>query len=454
MDTSKVSSLLQMGRITGRSREGLTIVDYAFMLMRGIVVAGGGVWLIFHPYPAALKLWLLTLFLIFIVYSLIIHALILIWPQKVETIYLVCLSLDLIFTGLSIKLSGGLNSIVFLVIYPLVALHSFYYGFYRGVALAAVASFVYFVAVYDQWGILHWTDLLFRIAVIFIIAGFLGFIAEKERYDRDELVKTQLRLNALQKDLESAYKNLQDVKTQVEQSEKLASIGRLSAELAHEINNPLDGIKNCLAVIERDSEDTQLKKKYIELMGEAICDIENAVRNLLDYAKRHEPTLEKVDVTSILQRTIIMAEYKLQKTGIHVDTEFEDDLPHILGDPHQLQEVFFNIILNAIDAMPKGGRLTIEVRGIGNFVDIKIIDTGVGIPQEELANIFQPFYTTKPLGEGTGLGLPVSLDIVRKHHGTINVYSEVGIGSIFSITIPVAIKDQERSNIMEATHRI
>ena len=178
------------------------------------------------------------------------------------------------------------------------------------------------------------------------------------------------------------------------------------------------------------------------MIDEALCDIENAVRDLLDYAKRHEPKLEKVDVTGILQRTIAMAEYKLQKTGIEVETEFDDDIPCIFGDPHQLQEVFFNIILNAIDAMPKGGRLTIEARGLGNFIDIKIMDTGIGIPQEDLGNIFQPFHTTKPLGEGTGLGLSVSLEIVKKHSGTINVYSEVGIGTVFSITLPIALQDK------------
>jgi signal transduction histidine kinase len=140
-----------------------------------------------------------------------------------------------------------------------------------------------------------------------------------------------------------------------------------------------------------------------------------------------------------------MAEHKLQKIGIEVETNFDSAIPYVIGDPHQLQEVFFNIILNAIDAMPNGGHLTVETAGIGNFVDIKIIDTGIGIPQEELGNIFQPFYTTKPLGEGTGLGLPVSLEIVKKHNGTINVYSEAGVGTVFSITLPAASKIEDKT---------
>ena len=154
-----------------------------------------------------------------------------------------------------------------------------------------------------------------------------------------------------------------------------------------------------------------------------------------------------------------MADYKLQKTGIKIETDFNAGLPHIMGDPHQLQEVFFNIIINAIDAMPDGGSITIVARGVGKCVDIKIADTGTGIPEEDLGNIFQPFYTTKPLGEGTGLGLPVSLEIVRKHNGTMEVYSEVGVGTVFNITLPAAVdfKDSvytEEGKEGGATYRI
>ncbi len=442
-DTLRISSLLQRAEIEESGIKGLTVVDYVFMLMRGIIITGGFFWLILHPYPDMLKFWLASLFLVFIVYSLVIYWLIFTRPRKIETIYLVCLSLDLLFMGIFIKF----NSIVYLVSYPLVALHSFYYGLYRGIILAFVASLIYIIAIHDQWGLVVWTDVILRISVIFLMAGFLGFISEKERHDRDQLILTQTRLEFLQNELEKAYKNLQDVKSQIEQTEKLASIGRLSAELAHEINNPLDGIKNCLTVIKNEFEDPQRKKRYLELIDEALYDIECAVRNLLGYAKKHEPVWEEVDINGVLERTIIMADYKLQQTGVKVETGFESDLPRIIGDPHRLQEVFFNIIMNAIDAMPKGGRLTIETAKIGNFADIKIIDTGIGIPQEHLHKIFQLFYTTKSLGQGTGLGLSVSLDIIKKHNGSINVASEAGGGAIFSIILPISAGNKDKSNI-------
>lgn len=239
MHTSEILSLLQTAGIKDSTIKGLTVVDYAFMLMRGIVVAGGFFRLTLHPFPDNLKFWLVGLFLVFIIYSLIIYGFIFTWPSKIETIYLVCLSLDLIFTGIFIKLTGGFNSIILLSIYPLVALYSFYYGFYRGMALATVASLVYIIAVYNQWGGLLWLDLIFKGSIIFLVAGFLGSLSGKMKYDKNELEGTRAKLLLFQKELEEAYKNLQDVKPQVEQSEKFASIGRLSAELAHEINNPL-----------------------------------------------------------------------------------------------------------------------------------------------------------------------------------------------------------------------
>lgn len=451
MNTKKIafSSVLQEIEAGERGIRDFTIMDHAFILMRCIVVIGGLVYLIAYPYPENIKPYLIGLFFIFVVYSLVIYALIFALPKRIEPLYFVCLSLDVVFAGIFIKLSGGFFSIVFLIVYPLVALHAFYYGFFRGVALAAVVAVVYLAAIHDQRGTTVWPDIAFRISIMFLLAGFLGFISEKEKYDKDELIKIRLNLESLRKELDSAYKNLQGIKSQIEQTEKLASVGRLSAELAHEINNPLDGIKNCLAVIKNETEKPQRKKQYLELIDEAIYDIECAVRNLLDYAKKHEPVWQEVDINGILQRTIVMADYKLQNTRIEVKTSFDADLPNIIGDPHKLQEVFFNVILNAIDAMPGGGALTVETRKIGNSVDIKIVDSGAGIREEDWSHIFQPFYTTKKQGQGTGLGLSVSLEIVRRHDGNITVYSEHGKGAVFSITLPISAMNKDKSNIRE-----
>ncbi|MBI5892404.1 MAG: hypothetical protein HZB79_01935 [Deltaproteobacteria bacterium] len=424
-------------RLTNKDEaEGLTIVDYAFAFLRAIVIAGGLLWILFHPFPLAVKSNLIYIFLVFIVYSVFLQFVIFTYPSRVEKVYFAALILDMVFIGLFIRLSGGFNSNVFLAFYLLVALHSFYYGLSKGLTLALASSLTYTLIVFDELNAILWTDMILRAATMFVIAGFLGFLSEKTRHDKNEMLKAKNEMKGLEANLTKAYNNLQDVKKQVEQSEKLASIGRLVAELAHEINNPLDGIKNCLNVLMIETEDAVLRERYFQLMQEGIREIEQTVMDLLEYAKQHEFKLEPVDINEVIKRTILMGEYKFNKQGINVRTNLNGQPLDVIGDSHHLQQVFFNIIFNAIDAMPNGGMLTIETRKENGFAAIEITDSGTGISKKDLSKIFMPFYTTKKLGEGTGLGLPISMGIVKRHNGQMDVYSYVNMGTCFRITLP------------------
>ncbi|MBI5683086.1 MAG: hypothetical protein HZC45_07985 [Deltaproteobacteria bacterium] len=416
---------------------GLFIVDYAFALLRVVVILGGFLWLLFHPFPQPIRGSLTYLFAAFVVYSVFLLLTVFIWHDKVEKIYLAALAIDMGFIGLFIKLSGGFQSNIFVAFYLLTALHSFYYGLIKGLTFAFLTSLVYIITIFNDWETVLWTDMVIRTATIFLIAGFLGFLSERTRHDREEILKMNMELTTLTSNLNSTYNNLQEVKRQVEQSEKLAAIGRLVAELAHEINNPLDGIKNCLNVLTIEKDDTELRERYFKLMQESVRDIEQSVIDLLEYAKQHDFKLEMVNVNDVVKRTILMGEYKFNKYGIKVKRLLEEDLPDIHGDPHHLQQVFFNIIFNAIDAMPNGGSLMIETRREDGFVGVEITDTGTGIPKKDIEKIFMPFYTTKKLGEGTGLGLPISAGIVRRHNGQMDVYSYLNIGTTFRIILPI-----------------
>lgn len=417
--------------------QGLNIVDYVFALLRGIVILGGVLWLFFHPFQQPVKNNLIYIFTVFTAYSIILLFTVFRWYDKVDKIYLAALAIDMLFIGLFIKYSGGFQSNVFVAFYLLIALHSFYYGLNKGLILASISSLVYVFIVLGDWEYIFWTDMTLRVATIFLISGFVGFLSERTRHNRQEILKMNKDLTALSANLNNTYKNLQEVKRQVEQSERLAAIGRLVAELAHEINNPLDGIKNCLNVLTIEKDDVELRERYFKLMQESVKDIEQAVIDLLEYAKQHEFKLEGVNVNDVIKRTILMGEYKFNKYKINVIKALEKDLPDIYGDPHHLQQVFFNIIFNAIDAMPKGGNLIIETRREDRLAAIEITDTGTGIPKKDLEKIFRPFYTTKKLGEGTGLGLPISEGIVKRHNGYIDVYSEHNIGSTFRILLPI-----------------
>jgi len=226
-------------------------------------------------------------------------------------------------------------------------------------------------------------------------------------------------------------------------SEKLASIGLLSAGVAHEINTPLTGISSYVQMLQKrltDSHYTQILEK-IEVQTERVSRI---VKNLLNFARNpSESAFHKVSVTESLKEIISLIEYKLKAMSIKLEMDLAP-VKLVWAQGERLQQVFINIILNALDAMPKGGTLRIQTRQQGQEVVITIADTGTGIEPRHLPHIFDPFFTTKGIGKGTGLGLSIAYAIIKEHEGHISVESEVGKGSGFTITIPADL-DQRKS---------
>ncbi len=225
-------------------------------------------------------------------------------------------------------------------------------------------------------------------------------------------------------------------------SEKLASIGLLSAGVAHEINTPLTGISSYVQILQKKmaaSPNSKILDK-IEAQTERVGRI---VKNLLNFARNpSESSFHQVDLERSLSEIIALIEYKLKHLNITLDMHL-NAVPPIFAQGEQLQQVFINIILNAIDAMPSGGELRVDLFQEKHQVIIKIQDSGSGIKKQHLPHIFDPFFTTKGIGKGTGLGLSISYAIIQEHQGQINVESEEGKGSLFIISIPADL-DQSK----------
>ena len=231
---------------------------------------------------------------------------------------------------------------------------------------------------------------------------------------------------------------------QMIQSEKMAAIGELAAGVAHEINNPLDGLLNCTLRIRRNPKNEKQIQEYLDLMEEAIRRIESTVRQLLNFSRKHELTLTSVSLNEVINEVIGLIEYSAEEKHIQVEKQFQENLTPILGDKHLLEQVALNLGLNAIAAMPNGGVLTFNTGTIefDSLLDeaaayVQVTDTGIGIPSSVRDRILDPFYTTKITGKGTGLGLSVSNRIVREHGGVIEFESEEGQGSVFTIKLPI-----------------
>jgi PAS domain S-box-containing protein len=218
-------------------------------------------------------------------------------------------------------------------------------------------------------------------------------------------------------------------------SEKLASIGLLSAGVAHEINTPLTGISSYVQILQRKLTDSH----YAQILGKIEVQTERVsriVKNLLNFARNPaESAFHKVNIVDSLQEIISLIDYKLKAMNIKQEMNLAP-VKLVWAQSERLQQVFINIILNAIDAMPKGGTLRIDGTQEGDKVVVKIADSGSGIQKQHLPHIFDPFFTTKGLGKGTGLGLSISYAIIKEHDGHIEVESEMGKGTCFTITIP------------------
>ncbi|MGB9894130.1 MAG: sensor histidine kinase, partial [Candidatus Saccharicenans sp.] len=228
-------------------------------------------------------------------------------------------------------------------------------------------------------------------------------------------------------------------------SEKLASIGLLSAGVAHEINTPLTGISSYVQMLQKkltDAHYAQILEK-IEAQTERVNRI---IKNLLNFARNPtDESYHRVDLKDSLEEIISLIEYRLKSLNIQLEMKLNPVI--IYAQRERLQQVFINIILNALDAMPGGGRLTIETSQKENLALVRISDTGTGIKPEHLPRIFDPFFTTKGIGKGTGLGLSISFAIIKEHEGQILVDSAVGKGTTFTIILPTNLFDKNRQKL-------
>jgi len=260
---------------------------------------------------------------------------------------------------------------------------------------------------------------------------------------KDEIGELANAFNEMQSRLLKSRDKLKHAQKEIYHAEKLASIGRLAAGVAHEINNPLMGLKNCAQSIYAEPQNIDQTKNYVELMKEGLEKIESIVQKLLDFAHKKSHSHDEIDLKNSLERVLQLVEYRLEKNNIKILSNYDPDLNPIFADSQLLEEVFMNILINSVDAMPRGGKIIIETHNVDdNNVQVKIEDNGIGISEDHIDNIFDPFFTTKAIGKGTGLGLSVSLTIIEELGGKIMVESEIDKGSSFDIIIPKGEKKE------------
>jgi signal transduction histidine kinase len=421
----------------------LSQTDRWFALLRGLVFLGGVGWLLCVPLQAQQWTILAALLAAFACYSGGLYALIFLRPSRIRTYYLCVFIVDLaIITALN-DFVGEVKGSFYLAYYLLVALHAYYFGLRMGLTVAGAASALYIMSDYPGFSTIIWPEYALRIAFLFLIATFLGLLAEKDKRDKEHTEALNQELSEKTRKLELAYAQLKEAQRQIVQTEKLSSLGTLVAGIAHEINNPIGIIANRVEILRLEYEEQRLDdtlKEDLAVIHRHANRVGEITRALLTYARQSSQEQALLDLNAVVRSALLLWLPQAQHQ-VRVSTALESRLPLIMGNFTQLQQVVINLLSNALDATAEGGTIAIHTRseaGPSPMVTLEIADTGMGIPSDHLSKVFDPFFTTKPPGKGTGLGLSVCLGIVQDHQGTITVRSQVGRGSTFIVRLPIA----------------
>jgi two-component system NtrC family sensor kinase len=271
----------------------------------------------------------------------------------------------------------------------------------------------------------------------------IGALAESfDRMTEDLMVANQKLIDwgkTLEKKVDERTNEIREMQSHLIQQEKLASLGKLATGIAHEINNPLGGILIYSHLLLEDMKKDDPRYDNLAKIVKETTRCKDIVKGLLQFARPKEPEAIQIDINATLDSALSLLESQAVFQNITVKKVYDSNLPFVVADRSQLQQVFINIILNAADAMDKKGSLILKTY-LGDdrrFLHVAFRDTGHGIKREDKSRLFEPFFTTKEVGAGTGLGLAISYSIIQKHGGTIEVESEVGKGSTFTVKLPV-----------------
>lgn len=287
-----------------------------------------------------------------------------------------------------------------------------------------------------------------------VLTSLKDLVTEIDKFDLDSSIGTVLparsdeigflidHFEMMKKRLSQSKIELEKAQNQIFQAEKLASIGRLASGVAHEVNNPLNGMRFCVFGIKKDLDNREQTVEYLNMIDDGLTQIESVVTKLLGYARQRPKETQAIDLEKQITTVRDLLEYRLKEKRIRFHIRTGKDLPRVKADPNLMQEILMNLLLNSLDAVDEEGEIIVGMQAADGKMIIRVRDNGTGIPDEELKVIFEPFYSTKETGKGTGLGLSVTLGIVESHNGTISVTSKKGEYTEFTVTLPLEMENE------------
>ena len=361
------------------------------------------------------------------------------WKIIVLAVSIIIISLSHYVTGTEHKYHG-LHEIYRRLYYIPIILSAFWFGIKGGIFCAIVVSFFYLPHVIFQWGGNFLTDDIPRTLeiVLYYIIGFVtGFLSQKQMDATKSLKITIEERDKSYDKLKQQAETLVQAEEQLRRADRLSALGKLSAGIAHEVRNPLASIKGTAEILSDKFKPGDKEYEFVEILIKEVNRLDTVVAEFLDFAKPKPPELKSSKINDIILSVLKLTEHQIARARIDLKTKLEDSLPSVYVDPEQIKQVFLNLIINAVQAMPDGGTLEVGSHRNGSEIVCTFSDTGTGISKEQQENLFTPFYTSK--AKGTGLGLAIVYRILESHKGKIRFSTKEDERTTFTVCLPIEI---------------
>ncbi|MCL7488770.1 MAG: ATP-binding protein [Desulfobulbaceae bacterium] len=416
-------------------------VDLTFLILRLLSLAGGMFWLMAVPLSPEQQTTLTNALILFSLYSLACYCIIFMEPSWLRGVYLASLFLDLVFLSYMVNIEPQLENSFFIGYYLLVCLHTIYFGLRFGLAVATFSAFLYFAGIFHHISQYAWTELALRIAFLYLIAVPVGMLSKKVK--RDKTI-----VEGLNNELAQSLQNLREAQEKLIEAEKFSALGRLTAYITHEIRNPLTAVGGFARRLEKRLTDGSSEKEYVSVIIHEVSRLEKILLDTLIYGRAQDFQFDRNDINVPVNATAELYQDLCQEQYITLTQRTPSDLPRGKIDTEQVQQALDSLISNSIQAMPRGGFLSLrtgkEIRYKTTFLIIQVNDTGGGIDPDTLDYVFEPFYSTKKIGLGTGLGLPIVKKIMTEHRGRIEIDNRPGQGTGITLFFPFQSEEQDQ----------
>lgn len=369
----------------------------------------------------------------FAMYKVCILALVSVNPRSTRVVFSGALAVDLLLIFALLYLTGGGASLFYLLFVPLLPVNAYYFGPWMGFAGAIVAGLLYAAAAALAADWVGWNAVIILIGLVGLPALAVGMVANRERWARAEVE----RLNA---ELTGTLTRLQGAQAELVVAERMATVGKLSLKVAHEVRNPIAAIELNAELVgdlvkERGGADMEEAAMLVTAIREQVNALDAITEEYLAFARFPRPQYDEDSVNEMVAALVEFVRPVAARQGSTVEATTDQTVPPMAIDRTLLRQSILNLVKNGLEALGRGGKLTVSTRRVNDHVEIAIQDTGAGIASDVGKRLFEQFFTTKP--QGTGLGLYISRQIIEQHGGTLRWESAPGAGTTFTATLPI-----------------